>query len=88
MEKNNKEKNNKTLAMPVTSLVLGIISVVMATIYYISIPASILAIIFGVKSKKKDGSKLGTAGLILGIVGISICVFIYGLFISMYVIYG
>ena len=81
------EKNKKSLAMPVSSLVLGIISILMSTIYYISIPSSILAIIFGVKSKKKFSSKLGTTGLILGIVGLSVCVFIYGLFISAYIIY-
>lgn len=76
------EKSKKRLVMPISSLVLGIISIFMATIYYISLPCGILAIIFGAKSKKKSASKLGSTGLILGIVGLSICVFLYGFFIS------
>ncbi len=76
------EKSKKTLVMPISSLVLGIISIFMITIYYISLPCGILAIIFGAKSKKKTGSKFSASGLILGIIGLSLCVFIYGFFIS------
>ena len=59
------------------SLTLGIISIVLALFYYISIPTGILSIVFGVKSIKKVGSKVGKAGLITGIVGLSLCAFIY-----------
>ena len=42
-----------------------------------SLPLGILAIIFGAKTTRKLGSKMGKAGLITGIVGVSICAFIY-----------
>lgn len=34
-------------------------------------------IVFGVKSALRTGSKIGKAGMITGIVGLSLCVFIY-----------
>ena len=73
MEENNLNKTT----MNITSLVLGIISIVTAAFWYITLPTGILAIIFGVKSVRKTGSKLGKAGLITGIVGISLFAFIY-----------
>ena len=73
MEENNKNKSG----MPVASLVLGIISILTALFWYITLPTGILAIIFGAKSAKKMGSKLGKTGLILGIVGLSLFLFIY-----------
>lgn len=63
--------------MGVAALVLGIISILGVMFWYIAFPAGILAIIFGVKSLKKMGSNLGKAGLITGIIGVSIGAFIY-----------
>ena len=73
MEENNKNKSS----LPVASLVLGIISIVTALFWYITLPTGIIAIVFGVKSIKRFGSKLGKAGLITGIVGLSLFLFIY-----------
>lgn len=73
MEENNKNKTTLHIA----SLVLGIISIVMSLFWYIALPTGILAIIFGVKSVKKTGSKIGKAGFITGIIGLSIFAFIY-----------
>lgn len=73
MEENNLNKTT----MHITSLVLGIISIVTAAFWYMTLPTGILAIIFGTKSVKKTGSKIGKAGLITGIVGISLFAFIY-----------
>ena len=70
------EEQNKSV-MRVASLVLGIISIVTAAFWYISLPTGILAIIFGAKTIKKFGSKLGKAGLITGIIGLSLFLFIY-----------
>lgn len=70
------EVKNKS-AMAVASLTLGIISIVLHWFWYISLPTGILAIIFGTKTVKKLGSKLGKAGLITGIVGVSLCAFAY-----------
>ena len=73
MEENVKEKTG----MPVASLVLGIISIVTNLFWYITLPTGVLAIIFGAKSAKKTGSKIGKAGLITGIVGLSLFTFVY-----------
>lgn len=70
-------EENKKGVMHIVSLVLGIISIVTALFWYMSIPTSILAIVFGAKSARKTGTKIGKAGLITGIVGISITVFVY-----------
>ncbi len=64
-------------AMPAASLALGIISILTTLFWYMSIIAGVLAIVFGVKSIHRTASKLGKAGMILGIVGISICLVIY-----------
>jgi hypothetical protein len=69
--------NKKSSAMPSSSLVLGIVSIVLALFWYITLPAGILAIVFGKKSVNRFKSKLGKAGLITGIIGLSLFGFIY-----------
>ena len=68
-----KNKNVKHIA----SLVLGIISIVTSFFWYIALPTGILAIIFGAKSARKTGSKIGKAGLITGIIGVALFAFLY-----------
>ena len=70
-------KNNNRIISHIISLVLGIISVITTLFWYISLPAGITAIVLGAKSYKKEGKKLGLAGLITGIVGVSFCLLIY-----------
>ena len=71
------EENKNKSVMHVASLVLGIISIFSALFWYITIPTGILAIVLGVKSAKRTGSKIGKAGMITGIVGLSLFAFIY-----------
>lgn len=71
------ENDKNKSSMGIASLVLGIISVLTALFWYITVPTGILAIIFGAKSAKKTGSRLGKAGLINGIVGLALWAFIY-----------
>ena len=71
-----KKDKNKT-SMGVAALTLGIISILTSFFWYLVLPTGILAIIFGVKSAKKIGSRLGKAGLITGIVGLSLFAFMY-----------
>lgn len=71
------EDNNNKYVMHISSLVLGIISIVTALFWYIALPTGILAIVFGVKSARKIGSKIGKAGMITGIIGLSLCAFMY-----------
>jgi len=71
------EENNDKLVIHIVSLVLGIISIVTALFWYLTIPTGVTAIILGVKSAKKTGSKIGKAGMITGIVGLSLFALIY-----------
>ena len=77
------EKSNTNSVKPAASLALGIISIVTAVFWYTSLPAGILAIVFGVKAVKATGSKVGKAGVVTGIVGLSLFTLIY---ISMIII--
>ena len=56
-----KNKNEERAVMHIVSLVLGIISILTGFFWYMSIPAGIVAIIFGVKTYKKMGSIVGLA---------------------------
>ena len=71
------EKKEKRLVSHIVSLVLGIISILTTFFWYISLPTGITAIILGVQSYTKEGKKVGLAGMITGIVGVSICLLIY-----------
>lgn len=79
------EENNKYV-IHIISLVLGIISIVTSLFWYMTIPTGVIAIVLGVKSAKRFGSKLGKAGMITGIVGLSLFVFIYLLIIQMIIL--
>ena len=68
---------NQKSGKGVAALVLGILSIVFALFWYISLPCGILAIILGSIASKKTGSKLGKSGLILGIIGLALFAFIY-----------
>ena len=74
-----KKKNEKDerIVSHVASLVLGIVSIISLLFWYISLPTGITAIVLGVKSYKKYGKKMGIAGLVTGIVGVSLCLLIY-----------
>ncbi len=72
-----KNKNKDRRVLHIVSLVLGIISILTGLFWYMALPTGIMAIIFGVKSYRGYGSKIGLSGLITGIVGTSITVFIY-----------
>lgn len=71
------ENKMKKSVMHIVSLVLGIISIVTALFWYVTLPAGIIAIVFGVKSARRTGSKMGKAGLITGIIGLSLFAFNY-----------
>ena len=79
------EENNKYV-IHIISLVLGIISIVTSLFWYMTIPTGVIAIVLGVKSAKKFGSKLGKAGMITGIVGLSLFAFIYLMIIQMIIL--
>lgn len=82
----NENESKKKSSFSVASLTLGIISIISALFWYITLPTGILAIVFGRKAISKVGSKLGKAGFILGIVGLSLFAFIYLSLISLMII--
>lgn len=82
----NENESKKKSSLSVASLTLGIISIISALFWYITLPTGILAIVFGRKAISKVGSKLGKAGFILGIIGLSLFVFIYLSVISLLII--
>lgn len=61
----------------ITSLVLGIISVITFCWWYVSIPSGIIAIIFSIAGKNDAGRGMGVAGMVLGIIGLVLCIVIY-----------
>ncbi len=71
------EEKKKTEAIEIAALVLGIISIISCLFWYITLPTGILSIVFGAKSIKKTGKAFGKAGLVTGIIGISLFAFIY-----------
>lgn len=82
MEENVKNKS----AMPVASMVLGILSTVFSLFWYITIPCGVIAIVLGAKSAKRTGSKLGKTGVITGIIGLALCIFMYISIILIYIV--
>lgn len=71
------ENNEKKSVMHIVSLVLGIISILTASFWYIALPTGILAIVLGVKSVRRTGSSVGKAGLVTGIIGLALFALIY-----------
>ena len=69
MEKENKISSGKK-GLSISSMVLGIISVVLCKSVIISVPCAILAIVFGVNENKKHKNGFAKTGLILGIISI------------------
>ena len=94
MEENNNINENVTNNNSVTkdrkgfaiaALVLGIVSIVLACVWFLSIPCGILAIIFGALSLKSSKRGFSIAGIITGIIGtlalIIILILSFGIYI-------
>ena len=79
-------ENKKSTVLNISGFVCGIISILTALFYYISIPTGIIAIICSGKGIRKSGSRLAKAGLVLGIIGLSICALVYILFVTILVL--
>ena len=62
-------EKQKTKAWSVSSMVTGILGIVLCPMPYFALPLSILAIVF--RSKDKESS-MSTAGMVCGIIGIVI----------------
>lgn len=60
--------------MAVASLVLGIISVVLFCVWYLSLPCAVVGLILGILSLKSSGRGMAIAGLVLSIIALAIAV--------------
>ena len=74
---NTTSTNSERKGFNITSLVLGIVSIITLCWWYVSIPTGIIAIIFSVAGKNDAGRGMGIAGMVLGIIGLVLCIAIY-----------
>lgn len=61
----------------ISSVFFGVISVVTSMIFFISFPASILAIAFGIFAVRRYFRKSGTTAIVLGIIGIILTIIVF-----------
>ena len=61
----------------IASIFFGIISVALSMIFFISFPAAVLAIAFGVLAVRRYYRKTGTVAIILGVIGTIITVIVF-----------
>lgn len=69
--------NEKTPGLSVASMVLGIVSIVTWCAWFISIPCSILALIFGILGVKKPGKGMAITGIVTGSIVLAIWVLVF-----------
>lgn len=67
----------KVNGLTIASLVLGIVSLVLWCAWFISIPCSILALIFGILGIKKPGKGMAIAGIITAAIALAIWILIF-----------
>ena len=61
----------------ISSVFFGIVAVVTSFIFFISFPAAVLAITFGIFSVRRYYRKSGTTAIILGVIGIIITIVVF-----------
>lgn len=65
--------NGNKKGMAIAAMVLGILSIVLCCLWYIAIPAGLIAVILGALSMKDPSSKaFAITGIITGIIGLVI----------------
>lgn len=74
-KKEEKQKKDRR-GLCIASLVLGIVSLLIFCIWYISIPCAILAIIFGILGLKSKGKGMAIGGLVTGIISFVLSILI------------
>ena len=71
------EINSEKKGFNITSMILGIVSIVFLWVWSVSLPCSIMAIIFSVAGKHNGGRGMGVAGLVLGIIALVLLIVIF-----------
>ena len=75
----NSAVENEKKGFSIASMILGIISIALCCIWFISIPCAILAIIFSAIGKRQGGKGMATTGMVLGIIGLSLYILLFSL---------
>ena len=65
-------EENKVNGLTIAALVLGIVSIVLWCIWFVSIPCAIIALVFGIVSIKKKGKGMAIAGIVTGSIALVI----------------
>lgn len=86
IEEQTTETKEEQKGLCIAAMVLGIIAVVLWCVWFVSIPCTILAIVFGIIGLKKPGKGMAIAGLVLGV--ISTCIWSIVLLFSIGLIAG
>lgn len=73
----NNGKNETKSGFSIASMVLGIVALVMWCMWYLSIPCSILALIFGILGVKKAKKGMAIAGIVTGSIALAIWLFLF-----------
>ena len=60
--------------MAIASLILGIASIVLCCLWYLSIICAVVGIVLGIMSLKSSGHGMALAGIICGSVGLVLCI--------------
>lgn len=64
-------QQNGGKGMAIASMILGIVSIVLSCVWYISVPAAIVGIVLGVMHNKKSGKcGMTTAGIVCSAIGL------------------
>lgn len=75
-------RQQEAKGMSIASMVLGIISLVLFCIWYLSIPLAIVGLVLGILGRKKGGKGMATAGIICSIIALVLTVVFVGIFIA------
>ena len=81
-ENNNQIQNKNTTSnsvygLNIAALVLGIVSIILWCVWFISVPCSILALIFGIIGAIKPGKGMAIAGIITSAISLAIWILLF-----------
>lgn len=70
-------EQNKINGFNIAALVLGIVSIVLWCLWFISIPCAILALVFGIIGVKKKGKALAITGIVTSAISLAIWIAVF-----------
>lgn len=74
---NNNVQNKKISGLTIAALVLGIVSIVLWCLWFISIPCAILALVFGIIGVKKPGKSMAIGGIVTSAIALVVWLVVF-----------